>query len=546
VVSYGGRNVLIDTSPDLRQQALRLGLKRVDAILYTHAHADHIMGLDDVRPFNFVQREGIPIYASAASMEIIQRSFPYIFDSRPTESSKPKIIPHLFADGPISLFGLDFIPVRLAHGKGVSYGFRFGNAAYLTDHSDIPDESVAKLQNLDVLFLDALRHKPHPTHTTLARAVEWVAQLKPRRAFLTHICHDLAHARTEELLPPNVRLAYDGLEILVESGPTSELRVFQNLKEVPPDFGPCAITIGNFDGLHVGHRRIMQRVVEVAREHGWQPSALTFEPHPAKIVAPERAPKLLSTTEQRVQYMAEEGIRQVLILPFTRELSQLSPEEFVSRILHDRLQAKAVLVGDNFRFGYRHSGDVRLLRELGTRYGFVTEIVTAIRLRGRTVSSSETRRLIEAGDVVAAGRLLGRPYGLEGQVVSGHGVGKKQTVPTLNIATAAEVLPHTGVYVTSARDLDSDRRWDSVTNVGYRPTFGGDDKISIETYLLSEYDGVEPRPIRVDFLHRLRDEKKFDSPEALKSQIMTDVKHTLAWYRRARRWAPGAGVCVSR
>ena len=326
----------------------------------------------------------------------------------------------------------------------------------------------------------------------------------------------------------------------------SGLRIFHRLEDVPPDFGPCAITIGNFDGLHVGHRRIMQRVVQVARDQGWKASALTFDPHPARIVAPDRAPKLLSTPEQRVQSMAEEGIREVLILPFTRELSHLSPEEFVSWILHDRLQAKAVLVGDNFRFGYRHSGDVRLLRQLGTRYGFVTEIVGAIRLRGRVVSSSETRRLIEAGDVSAAARLLGRPYGLEGQVVTGHGIGKKQTVPTLNLATAAEILPRTGVYVTSTRDLDSDRRWDSVTNVGYRPTFGGDDKISIETYLLSEYDGPEPRRIRVDFLHRLRDEKKFDSPEALKSQIMTDVKHTLAWYRRARRWAPAAEVCVSR
>jgi riboflavin kinase/FMN adenylyltransferase len=325
------------------------------------------------------------------------------------------------------------------------------------------------------------------------------------------------------------------------SGP----RVFRTLEEVPPDFGPCAITIGNFDGVHVGHRLIMRRVAQIAGEHGWKPSALTFDPHPAKIVAPERAPRLLSTTEQRVRYMAEEGIRQVLILPFTRELSQLSPEDFVSRILRDRLQAKAVLVGDNFRFGHRHAGDVRLLKELGARYGFRTEIVSAIRLRGRVVSSSETRRSVEAGEVATAARLLGRPYGLEGQVVAGHGIGKKQTVPTLNLATAAEILPRAGVYVTSTHDLDSDRRWDSVTNAGYRPTFGGDEKMSIETFLLSEYDGREPRRIRVDFLHRLRDEKKFDSPEALKSQIMMDVRHAQAWYRRSRRWAPGA-ACLSR
>jgi riboflavin kinase/FMN adenylyltransferase len=326
----------------------------------------------------------------------------------------------------------------------------------------------------------------------------------------------------------------------------SEIRVFRGLNELPPDFGPCAITIGNFDGLHVGHRRIMRRVVEIAGEHGWKPSVMTFDPHPAKVVAPERSPKLLSTTDQRVQYMAEEGIRQVLILPFTRELSQLSPEEFVRRILHECLKARAVLVGDNFRFGHRHSGDVKLLRELGPRYGFTTEIIDAVRLRGLTVSSSETRRLIEAGDVADAARLLGRPYGVEGGVVSGHGVGKKQTVPTLNLATAAEILPRTGVYVTSTRDLEAQRRWDSVTNVGYRPTFGGDETLSIETYLLSAFDGIAPKKIRVDFLHRLRDEQKFDGPEALKAQIMKDVNHTLAWYRRARRWGHSADACLSR
>src|SRR3974390_3228372 len=139
------------------------------------------------------------------------------------------------------------------------------------------------------------------------------------------------------------------------AGRVSEIRVFHGLYEVPPDFGPCAITIGNFDGLHVGHRHLMQRVVQVGTDHGWTPSALTFDPHPARIVAPDRAPKLLSTPEQRVQSMAEEGILQVLILPFTSELSPPSPEDFVSRILHNRLQAKAVLVGDNFRFGYRHA-----------------------------------------------------------------------------------------------------------------------------------------------------------------------------------------------
>ena len=213
LVRYGGRNIVIDTTPDFRQQALQSKMERLDAILYTHAHADHILGLDDVRPFNFMQRENIPIYASEESMATIRRVFAYIFEPGDTQSSIPRIDARLYGPDPIHLFGVDFVPVRLSHGRGTTYGFRFASAAYLTDHSEIPEESIPHLQDLDVLFLDALRHKPHPTHTTLERAVQWVEQLKPKRAYFTHMCHDLGHARTESLLPENVHLAYDGLEL---------------------------------------------------------------------------------------------------------------------------------------------------------------------------------------------------------------------------------------------------------------------------------------------------------------------------------------------
>ncbi len=213
LLRLGDKRILIDTSPDFRYQALRSGLERLDAILYTHEHADHILGLDDVRPFNFRQRSEIPIYASASAWDTIERTFRYVFDTAPTQSSRPHLHPHIFDDTTICVAGVEITPIRIAHGRGTAYGFRFGDCAYLTDHSNIPPESMDKLQGLDVLFLDALRHNPHPTHSTVAESLRTVAALKPRRAFFTHISHDLLHAAVEASLPENVHLAYDGLQI---------------------------------------------------------------------------------------------------------------------------------------------------------------------------------------------------------------------------------------------------------------------------------------------------------------------------------------------
>jgi riboflavin kinase/FMN adenylyltransferase len=216
-------------------------------------------------------------------------------------------------------------------------------------------------------------------------------------------------------------------------------------------------------------------------------------------------------------------------------MARLSPEEFVRQIVADRLGARHVLVGDNFRFGYRQAGDIRVLRELGLQFGFTTEIVPAVSCRGRVVSSSSIRELLLVGNVSLAARFLERSYALEGQVIPGRGVGSKQTVPTLNLSTEAEVIPAGGVYVTRTYDLDSTRVWKSVTNIGYRPTFGESDKLSIETFLLEPLSGDTPARIRVEFLWRVREERKFESPEALKSRIMKDVRAAGAYFRRLAR-----------
>ncbi|HOL69821.1 MAG TPA: bifunctional riboflavin kinase/FAD synthetase [Bryobacteraceae bacterium] len=309
------------------------------------------------------------------------------------------------------------------------------------------------------------------------------------------------------------------------------IRVFWSLEEAAGRFGPCALTIGNFDGVHAGHRRILRRVVAVARERGWKPSALSFDPHPTRIVATERAPRLMTTPARRASLMGEEGIEQLLVLPFTPEFSRLTPEEFARQVLVEALDARAVLVGDNFRFGHEHAGDTRTLAELGRRLGFSTEVIPAIRMRGRIVSSSEVRRLVEAGNVSLACRLLETPFAIEGEVAPGRGIGSKQTVPTLNLVPGDGLVPATGVYVTRTRDLDSPRVWDSITNCGRRPTFGGGE-LTVETYLLDPLEGPAPRAIRVQFLRRLREERKFPSAEALKEQIMRDVARARKYFRR--------------
>ncbi|MBL8222718.1 MAG: bifunctional riboflavin kinase/FAD synthetase [Bryobacterales bacterium] len=309
------------------------------------------------------------------------------------------------------------------------------------------------------------------------------------------------------------------------------MRVYRSLDEARNSFGPCALSIGNFDGVHVGHQALFAKVREVASARGLRSAVLTFSPHPTQVVAPHRAPKLLSTVEQRCQWIRQAGIDHVLILPFDQSLASKTPAEFVQHILVEALQVKAAFIGDNFRFGHKQAGDAALLEQLGAQYGFEASGVGTVNWRGHLISSSEIRRLIQSGSVMKAARMLGRCYALEGNVVRGHGIGSKQTVPTLNLSTQAEVLPAQGVYVTETECLTSARRWRSISNIGFRPTFDGD-ALSIETYLLDPLADPVPETIRVSFAHRLREERRFETSELLKLQIFRDVSRALAWHRR--------------
>jgi phosphoribosyl 1,2-cyclic phosphate phosphodiesterase len=220
-IAWNGHTVLIDTGPDFHHQAIREGIDRVDAVLYTHGHADHVLGMDDLRPLSFGKPEGMPLYADEATAQIIERVFEYTFRKVNRYPTSARVSLHRLDETPgaaIDLFGAKFMRIPVTHGRHTISGFRFGNAAYLTDMSDIPPESIPLLQDLDILILDALRHEPHPSHSHLSRSLEYVERLKPHRAFFTHISHDLDHETTNAILPPNVRLAYDGLQLEFDIG----------------------------------------------------------------------------------------------------------------------------------------------------------------------------------------------------------------------------------------------------------------------------------------------------------------------------------------
>ncbi|MFL6354121.1 MAG: bifunctional riboflavin kinase/FAD synthetase [Bryobacteraceae bacterium] len=313
--------------------------------------------------------------------------------------------------------------------------------------------------------------------------------------------------------------------------------VFRSLEGTRRRFGPCALTIGNFDGVHIGHQALVAQTLDYAAAKNLPAAVLTFNPHPAAVVAPERVPPLICTLEQRLELLSSAGADRILVLPFTAEIARLTPEQFVSQILADVLETQAVFVGENFRFGYKQAGNPEVLRVLGNEYGFVSQFVKPVRFRGEIVSSSLIRRYLASGNVSRAARLLGRWFFVQGPIVAGRGLGSKQTVPTLNLRPDPGQLVPRGVYITET--THSTRRWPSITNIGVRPTFGGDE-LTIETFLLSPLEGRSPDQIRVEFRRFVRPERQFANPGELKAQILKDVATAEKYWRRAAKLAQPA------
>jgi riboflavin kinase / FMN adenylyltransferase len=323
------------------------------------------------------------------------------------------------------------------------------------------------------------------------------------------------------------------------------MQVFHKLEDVPADFGPTLLSVGNFDGVHRAHTRVLANIVARAREQGRKAVAVTFEPHPMRILRPDSALKLLTPTSERLRLLEATGLDAVLLLPFTRDLSLMTPQLFAHDILKEGLQAREVHEGYNFHFGNKAAGDVNLLAELGREMGFEVKVYPELRLRGEPVSSTQIRTLLAEGQVSRARPLLGRPFSVLSTPGRGRGYGSKYTVPTINLSRYEELIPKDGVYVTRTRV--GEECFDSVSNVGNRPTFGTE-SFAIETHLLN-FHPIDLSPeteVEIHFLHRLRDEIKFPSVEALRAQIGKDVRHAQRYFQLLKLQEPeGRGLTRS-
>lgn len=311
-------------------------------------------------------------------------------------------------------------------------------------------------------------------------------------------------------------------------------RTAEEFRRAHPRAG-SVVTVGNFDGVHLGHREILRRAVKRAREAGALAVAVTFDPHPVKLLRPAEAPALIMTLPQRLAALAEAGCAAAVVLHFDRAFSRLPAEVFVRDVLAGALGARAVVVGENFRFGHRHAGDTALLRQMGRALGFAVETVPPVCFRGHVASSSAIRAAVAAGRMPLAARLLGRAFTLTGTIRTGTGTGRRLVVPTLNMEPEQELLPARGVYVTQAAlPGRSERCWPAVTNVGIRPTFDGQ-RLAVESHLLGFSDDVSGGAMEVRFCRRLRGEQRFAAPEDLRAQVLRDIARAERFYARLGR-----------
>jgi riboflavin kinase / FMN adenylyltransferase len=308
------------------------------------------------------------------------------------------------------------------------------------------------------------------------------------------------------------------------------MKVFHQLADIPKNFGPTLVSVGNFDGVHRAHGHVLRNIVERAKTQNAAAVAVTFDPHPVRILRPDSGLKLLTPTPEKLRLLAETGIDAVLLLPFGRDLSLMEPREFAQNILCSGLRAREVHEGFNFHFGHKAAGNVEMLSGFGREMGFDVKTYPEMTLRGEMVSSSQIRRLLNEGQVSRARHLMGRPFAVLSTPGRGRGYGSKYTVPTINLSKYEELAPKDGVYITRTRV--GEECFDSVTNVGNRPTFGAE-LFAIETHLLN-FHPIELTPeteVEIHFMQRVRDEIKFPSVDALREQIARDVKRARRYFR---------------
>jgi riboflavin kinase/FMN adenylyltransferase len=294
---------------------------------------------------------------------------------------------------------------------------------------------------------------------------------------------------------------------------------------------PTVLTLGVFDGLHLGHQLIMRTVVERARSLNAMPTVITFDPHPRAVLHPESAPPLLQTFDQKIEALGVLGIEQTIVIRFTEEFAHISAEDFLRDVVHERLQAREAYLGRGFAFGRGREGNIELLKKMSERLGFYAAEVPEVQLRGKRISSSRIREQLKQGCVNLARRMLGRPYGVEGRVVRGDERGRTLGFPTANLAPQNRVIPRRGVYITATLIEGAWRR--SLTNVGTRPTFEKVAEPSVETFVINWSGDLYGDVVRVRFLHRLRDERKFASVEELKEQIARDRGRAERYFERS-------------